>query len=211
MNKYIDILNYLEELFPVALCELEYNTDYEFLIAIMLSAQTTDKRVNEVTKVLFNKYDSLNKLKDANIYDIENIIRKIGNYHKKAKAVIDIANILYSKYDSIVPKERTLLENLPLVGRKTTSVFLSEYYNIPNIAVDTHVDRVSKRLKLAKDSDDVLEVETKLKRKFKKDTWNDLHLRLVLFGRYYCTSKSPKCENCKLKKYCKYNKHKSQK
>lgn len=205
MNKYDEMLMLLEDIIPNPICELEYNKDYEFLIAIMLSAQTTDKRVNKVTKVLFNKYDSLDKLKDADLLDVENIVKELGNYHKKAKALIDIANILYNKYDGVVPKNRTLLEELPLVGRKTVSVFLSEYYNIPNIAVDTHVDRVSKRLGLSKDNDDVLKIEEKLKRKFKKDTWNDLHLRLVLFGRYYCTAKNPKCEGCKLKKYCKYN------
>lgn len=205
MNKYDEMLMLLEDIIPNPICELEYNKDYEFLIAIMLSAQTTDKRVNKVTKVLFNKYDSLDKLKDANLLDVENIVKELGNYHKKAKALIDIASILYNKYDGVVPKNRTLLEELPLVGRKTVSVFLSEYYNIPNIAVDTHVDRVSKRLGLSKDNDDVLKIEEKLKRKFKKDTWNDLHLRLVLFGRYYCTAKNPKCEGCKLKKYCKYN------
>lgn len=205
MSKEEEILKYLEELLPNAICELEYNKDYEFLIAIMLSAQTTDKRVNKVTKVLFSKYDTLEKLKDAKLVEVENIIKELGNYRKKSKAVIDIANILYNKYDSKVPVNRNLLEELPLVGRKTVSVFLSEYYNIPNIAVDTHVSRVSKRLGFAKDSDDVLKIEEKLKRKFKKDTWNKLHLRLVLFGRYYCTARNPKCESCKLKKDCKYS------
>lgn len=205
MSKEEEILKYLEKLLPNAICELKYNKDYEFLIAIMLSAQTTDKRVNKVTKVLFSKYDTLEKLKDAKLVEVENIIKELGNYRKKSKAVIDIANILYNKYDSKVPVNRNLLEELPLVGRKTVSVFLSEYYNIPNIAVDTHVSRVSKRLGLAKDSDDVLKIEEKLKRKFKRDTWNKLHLRLVLFGRYYCTARNPKCESCKLKKYCKYS------
>ncbi len=205
MSKEEEILKYLKELLPNAICELEYNKDYEFLIAIMLSAQTTDKRVNKVTKVLFSKYDTLEKLKDAKLVEVENIIKELGNYRKKSKAVIDIANILYNKYDSNVPVNRNLLEELPLVGRKTVSVFLSEYYNIPNIAVDTHVSRVSKRLGFAKDSDDVLKIEEKLKRKFKKDTWNKLHLRLVLFGRYYCTARNPKCESCKLKKDCKYS------
>lgn len=205
MSKEEEIFKYLEELLPNAICELKYNKDYEFLIAIMLSAQTTDKRVNKVTKVLFSKYDTLEKLKDAKSVEVENIIKELGNYRKKSKAVIDIANILYNKYDSKVPVNRNLLEELPLVGRKTVSVFLSEYYNIPNIAVDTHVSRVSKRLGLTKDSDDVLKIEEKLKRKFKRDTWNKLHLRLVLFGRYYCTARNPKCENCKLKKYCKYS------
>ncbi len=204
MNKEQTIYEYLSLLIPNPKCELNYNTDYELLIAIMLSAQTTDKRVNKVTSILFNKYPNLKTLKDANPEDIEQIVRELGSFHKKSKAVIDIANIIYNNYNGIVPQKRFLLEQLPLVGRKTTNVFLSEYYKVPNIAVDTHVERVSKRLKLAKEKDTVLEIEKKLKRKFPKETWNDLHLRLVLFGRYYCTARTPNCKNCKLKEYCNY-------
>ncbi len=204
MNKEQTIYEYLSLLIPNPKCELNYNTDYELLIAIMLSAQTTDKRVNKVTSILFNKYPNLKTLKDANPEDIEQIVRELGSFHKKSKAVIDIANIIYNNYNEIVPQKRFLLEQLPLVGRKTTNVFLSEYYKVPNIAVDTHVERVSKRLKLAKEKDTVLEIEKKLKRKFPKETWNDLHLRLVLFGRYYCTARTPNCKNCKLKEYCNY-------
>jgi len=204
MNKEQTIYEYLSLLIPNPKCELNYNTDYELLIAIMLSAQTTDKRVNKVTSILFNKYPNLKTLKDAKKEDIEQTVRELGSFHKKSKAVIDIANIIYNNYNGIVPQKRFLLEQLPLVGRKTTNVFLSEYYKVPNIAVDTHVERVSKRLKLAKEKDTVLEIEKKLKRKFPKETWNDLHLRLVLFGRYYCTARTPNCKNCKLKEYCNY-------
>lgn len=195
------ILNYLEELFPNPVCELNYNKDYELLIAIMLSAQTTDKRVNIVTKELFSKYDNIQKLKNANYNDIERIVYSLGSYTKKAKAVIEIAK----KIDEwgYVPQDRNLLEKLPMVGRKTVSVFLSEFYHIPNIAVDTHVERVSKRLSITKDTSTPLEVENALKRQVPKELWCDTHLRMVLFGRYYCTSKSPKCTNCKLKRVCK--------
>lgn len=195
------ILNYLEELFPNPVCELNYNKDYELLIAIMLSAQTTDKRVNIVTKELFSKYDNIQKLKNANYNDIERIVYSLGSYTKKAKAVIEIAK----KIDEwgYVPQDRNLLEKLPMVGRKTVSVFLSEFYHIPNIAVDTHVERVSKRLSITKDTSTPLEVENALKRQVPKELWCDTHLRMVLFGRYYCTSKSPKCTNCKLKNLCK--------
>ena len=204
MSNINTILNYLDELIPNPKCELEYNKDYELLIAVMLSAQTTDKRVNQVTKELFKKYNTLDKLKDAELCDIQSYIKVLGNYTKKSKAVIDIANTLYNKYDKKVPNNRSLLEELPMVGRKTTNVVLSELYGIPNIAVDTHVERVSKRLKLVKDKSSVLEVENALKRKVPKDKWIRFHHQMVLFGRYYCTAKNPKCNDCKLKDICKH-------
>ena len=203
MNKEKDILNYLNEIIPNPVCELNYNKDYELLLAVMLSAQTKDARVNKVTKVLFDKYDSLKKLKEANIKDIENIIKELGNYHKKSEAVINIAKILDEKYNGKVVNNRKALENLPMVGRKTTNVVLSELFNEPTIAVDTHVERVSKRLGLVKKDDDVIKIEEKLKRKFDKNIWSKLHKQFVLFGRYYCTSKKPSCNKCKLQIYCK--------
>lgn len=203
MNKEKEILNYLNEIIPNPVCELNYNKDYELLLAVMLSAQTKDARVNKVTKVLFDKYDSLKKLKEANIKDIENIIKELGSYHKKSEAVINIAKILDEKYNGKVVNNRKVLENLPMVGRKTTNVVLSELFNEPTIAVDTHVERVSKRLGLVKKDDDVIKIEEKLKRKFDKNIWSKLHKQFVLFGRYYCTSKKPSCNKCKLQIYCK--------
>lgn len=203
MKKEKEILNYLNEIIPNPVCELNYNKDYELLLAVMLSAQTKDARVNKVTKVLFNKYDSLKKLKEANIKDIENIIKELGSYHKKSEAVINIAKILDEKYNGKVVNNRKVLENLPMVGRKTTNVVLSELFNEPTIAVDTHVERVSKRLGLVKKDDDVIKIEEKLKRKFDKNIWSKLHKQFVLFGRYYCTSKKPSCNKCKLQIYCK--------
>lgn len=197
-----EILDYLKELIPNPKCELEYNKDYEFLISVMLSAQTTDKRVNIVTKKLFSKYKSLKELKDADEEDVKGIIKSLGNYTKKSKAIIAIAGRLYDL--GYFPQDRKTLESLPMVGRKTTSVVLGELFKVPNIAVDTHVERVSKRLGLARRNADVLEVERSLKRKFPKDEWINLHLRLVHFGRYYCTAKNPKCDTCKLKHICKF-------
>ena len=199
-----EILSYLESLIPTPKCELNYNKDYELLIAVMLSAQTTDKRVNIVTKELFSKYDNLDKLSNASLKDVERIIKTLGNYTKKSKAVIEIAKQV--KKWGHVPNNRKLLESLPMVGRKTVSVVLSEIYKEPNIAVDTHVERVSKRLGLARKNADVLGVERALKRKFPKDLWCDTHLRMVHFGRYYCTAKKPQCEQCKLNNICKYKK-----
>lgn len=203
MKNYNIIENYLDELFPNPQCELNYFNDYSLLLAIMLSAQTTDKRVNEVTNVLFNKYKSLNELAEAKILDLEKIIYPLGNYKKKAFNVHEIAKIIIKKYDGVVPKERDELENLPGVGRKTVNVYFSEFLNIPAIAVDTHVERVCKRLSLAKKDDNVLQIEQKLMKNIQKDNWSRRHLQLVLFGRYFCKAKKPECANCKLKEICK--------
>jgi len=197
------IIEYLDELFPNPRCELEFNKDYELLIAVMLSAQTTDKRVNMVTDILFKKYDTLEKLSSADINDIINIIRPIGTFNKKAKNIISISNNLLNNKNGIVPNDRQYLESLDGVGRKTTNVVLANLYNVPCIAVDTHVSRVSKRLGIAGKNDDVLKVEKKLSKFFPKNKLNRLHHQLVLFGRYYCKAINPICENCKLKNICK--------
>ena len=207
--KKIDLIeNYLDELYKEPKCEINYNNEYELLISIMLSAQTTDKKVNEVTKVLYDKYNSLEKLKEADIEDIKRIIRPLGNYNKKAIYIHEISTILVDKYNSIVPKNRNKLELLPGIGRKTVNVFFGELNIEPSIAVDTHVDRVSKKLNLAKNSDNVLEVEKHLRRIYKKENWSKRHLQMVLFGRYYCKSINPLCEDCKLKEICNYYKEK---
>ena len=196
-----EIFNYLDELFPNPKCELEYNKDYELLIAVMLSAQSTDKRVNQITKILYKKYPTLESLSKANINEIKAIIRPIGSYNKKSEAILDIANklLIYGK----VPNDRKFLESLKGVGRKTTNLILSELYKEPFIAVDTHVLRISKRLKIADINDDVLETEKKLYKKIPKDRYLTCNQQFVLFGRYYCTARNPKCDNCKLKEICK--------
>jgi len=197
------ILEYLDELFPNPVCELEYNKDYELLIAIMLSAQTTDKRVNKVTKVLFNKYKSIQELSNAEIEDIENIIRELGNFRKKSIYVKNIAKILSDDWQGYVPNDRKYLESLNGVGRKTANVFLGVIYNEPTIAVDTHVERVSKRLGLSKQNSNVLEVEKSLMKQIPQERWIRTHHQLVLFGRYHCKAINPNCNNCKLKDICK--------
>ncbi len=197
------ICEYLDTLFSDPKCELNYSKDYELLIAVMLSAQTTDKRVNEVTKIIFEKYPTLAELKDAKLEDITSIIRPLGTYQRKASYLLEIANILYYQYDGVVPNDRDKLEAMPGVGRKVANVVLSEWFKEPSIAVDTHVDRVSKRLRLAKVNDSVLEVEKKLQKTFPVDDWSKRHLQLVLFGRYYCKSQKPLCDNCRLKDICK--------
>ena len=200
-NKEIE--DYLDELFPDARCELLYNKDYELLIATVLSAQCTDKRVNMVTSKLFSKYD-LEGLSKASLDEIESIIRPVGSYTKKAYYIKSIASDLVLNYDGVVPNNREYLESLPGVGRKTCNVVLSNLYNVPAIAVDTHVDRVSKRLGLANCNDSVLMVEKRLMIYFPKNKWSRIHHQLVLFGRYKCKSISPDCSDCKFKKYCKH-------
>lgn len=196
-----EIVNYLDSIIPNPKCELNYNKDYELLIATMLSAQTTDRRVNMVTEILFNKYPTLESLRNADVNDIKNIIKPIGTYNKKALNIINIANGL-KEFDDIVPNDRIFLESLSGVGRKTTNVVLSNIYNVPCIAVDTHVQRVSKRLGITK-SDDVLKIEKRLYKFFKGEDLCRLHHQLVLFGRYYCKAINPECKNCGLKNKCK--------
>ena len=204
MNNNIKIIgDYLDEIFPNPKPELIFHSDYELLLAVMLSAQTTDKRVNTVTAVMFNKYPNLEKLKDAEIKDLENIIHPLGSFRKKAQYTKEIARIIVEEYNGVVPTNKDILTTLPGIGRKTANVFLSEFYGYPAIAVDTHVERVSKRLKMAYLKDDVYKVEKKLERKFPKEEWSKRHLQLVLFGRYHCKAIKPNCSNCKLKDICR--------
>lgn len=202
MKKNILLINnYLEELIPNPICELNYQKDYELVIAVMLSAQTTDKGVNKVTSILFQKYNSLEKLASSNIEDIKEIIKPIGNYNKKANNIIEISKILINKYNKQVPKTYEELEVLPGIGRKSANVIRSEIYKIPSFAVDTHVIRVTNRLGLVKTKDPVI-IEKELEKIFKKSDWIRKHQQLVLFGRYYCKAKNPDCKNCKLINIC---------
>lgn len=195
--------DYLEELYPDARCELHYTKDYELLIAVVLSAQTTDKRVNSVTPILFEKYPSLESLANANLEDVASILVPIGTFRKKAQFIIEIANRLVKEQGGIVPSDSKYLTTLPGVGRKTTNVVLSNLYDYPAIAVDTHVERVSKRLGFCSKNDSVLDVEKKLMKLFDKKNWSRRHHQMVLFGRYHCKAVRPECENCKIKDICK--------
>ena len=197
------ILNNLDILFPDARCELNYNKDYELLIATILSAQSTDKRVNSVTSILFSKYDIFS-LKNANLKDIEKIIYPVGTYRRKAEYIQIVAKELVEKYNGIVPNDRVFLESLPGVGRKTCNVVLSNIYNVPAIAVDTHVKRVAKRLGITNEQD-VLKIENDLMKFFSKNKWSRVHHQLVLFGRYICKSQNPDCKNCPFDN-CSYRK-----
>lgn len=199
--------HYLEELFPDAKAELDFENNFELIVAVVLSAQTTDIAVNKVTKVLFKYYPTPEKLMDADIKHVMSILKSIGLYRTKAKNIIALSKILVESYDGIVPSDRKALESLPGVGRKTANVVLSNAFGIPALAVDTHILRISKRLGLANETDDALAVEKKLNQKFPKELWHKLHHQLIFFGRYHCTARKPNCDTCKMQDMCPYFKN----
>lgn len=196
---------YLDYYIPNPKCELNYSTDYELLIATVLSAQCTDKRVNEVTKILF-KYN-LEEISLMSFDDIEKIIRSCGSYTKKAVYVKNIADILLRDYNGKVPNSREILETFPGVGPKTCSVVLKNIYNVPAIPVDTHVERVCKRLGIVFNNATPRDVEEILKNEIPVDKWNRVSEQILLFGRYYCRAINPKCDNCLFKDFCKYKRN----
>ena len=204
MKKADFIITELDKLFPDAHCELVHHSNFELLIAVVLSAQTTDERVNSVTPVLFRKYPDARKLSKAKLSDVEKIIKPIGLYHNKAINIIKIAEKLVSGFDGEVPEKREELESLPGVGRKSANVVLNNCFEVPAFAVDTHVSRVSKRLGIADEYDDVGEIERKLMRFFPEDKWGKLHHQFIFFGRYKCKAKNPDCSDCPFKKICTY-------
>ncbi len=203
-----EILENLDILFPDARCELEHRNNYEMVVAVILSAQTTDVSVNKVTKSLFQKYPTAESLANANIKDIEQEICSLGLYRNKAKAIQSMAQELTTRFNGVVPNTMKELTTLSGVGRKCANVILSECYNIPSLAVDTHVNRVSKRLGLAKKDDSLLDVERKLKRKIPRDRWIKSHHQFIFFGRYMCHARNPKCDKCPFTTICKEYKKK---
>ncbi len=196
-----NILNNLEEKYPNAHCELNYSSPFELLVATILSAQCTDKRVNEVTSELFKKY---NKPQDFAIMPqekLEGLIRSCGFYRNKATNIIACSNSIINDFGGIVPNTMEDLVKLAGVGRKTANVVLSEAFKIPAIAVDTHVMRVSNRIGFIK-SDDPHKVEEKLRKIIPRDKWSRAHHLFIFLGRYTCHSRKPDCENCKIQSYC---------
>lgn len=199
------ILEKLDLMIPNPKCELEYSKPYELLMATVLSAQCTDSRVNQVTKVLWDHF-TLATLASAPMKEVERIIYPVGTYHNKAHYLIDIANRLIKDHNGEVPNDFNYLVTLPGVGRKTANVVLSNIYDRPAIAVDTHVYRTSHRLGLVPKNKNVYETEQYLMKVIPQDKWSRLHHQLVLLGRYTCKAKNPLCENCLLKEYCHYEK-----
>ena len=205
MNKQTskEILSILEQLIPNPICELNYNNLFELVCAVSLSAQTTDKRVNEITPSLFERYPTPLSLSNANQEDVYNIIKPLGFANSKSINLINMSKMLVEEFEGIVPNKIEELEKLPGVGRKTANVILAVGFNIPAFPVDTHLIRMSHRLGYAKKTDSVLEIEKKYTKYIDKDYWNKAHHLLLLFGRYHCKAVNPKCKDCKLINHCK--------
>ncbi|AJS58115.1 endonuclease III [Paenibacillus sp. IHBB 10380] len=200
------ILSTMREMFPDAHCELKHGNAFELTIAVLLSAQCTDEMVNKVTKDLFQKYRSPKDYVDVPLEELEQDIRRIGLFRNKAKHIQNLCRILIEQYDGELPHGHDQLVLLPGVGRKTANVVVSNAFGVPAIAVDTHVERVSKRLGLAGWKDSLLEVEKKLMKRIPREDWTDTHHRLIFFGRYHCKSQNPQCQVCPLLDVCREGK-----
>ncbi|MCL2560261.1 MAG: endonuclease III [Turicibacter sp.] len=203
-KKALQTMEIVFGLFPDAHCELAHRNAFELTIAVLLSAQTTDIGVNKVTVSLFEKYQTPHDYLAVPIEELENDLRAIGLYRTKAKNVRKLCELLISDYDGQVPDAYEDLIRLPGVGRKTANVVLSVWFGMPRIAVDTHVERVSKRLKFARLKDSVVEVEERLMVLLPEEMWCRAHHALIFFGRYQCTARNPKCMNCPLFAACGY-------
>lgn len=197
------IQGYFDELFPHAHGELEYTKDYELLIAVILSAQATDKAVNALTRIFFLRYPTLDSIAALSVSDLEEHFKTIGLYKAKAKNIFLTAKILIDKYQSRVPSDKAELLALPGVGIKTCNVVRAELFKIPEIAVDTHVNRISKRLGFSKTDASLAEVEKALRRKLPVSSYIKTHHQMIFFGRYFCKAKNPRCRECQLVDICK--------
>jgi endonuclease-3 len=196
------ILETMATLFPDAHCELNHRNPFELLIAVMLSAQATDESVNRLTPALFSKYRKPEDYLQVPIEELQDDIRSIGLFRNKAKHIQQMCKILQDQYEGNVPGTHEALVALPGVGRKTANVVVSNAFGIPAIAVDTHVERVTKRLGLAKEDDSVLAVEKKLMAIVPREEWTLTHHRMIFFGRYHCKAQSPRCDACPLLDLC---------
>lgn len=207
MQKHIDeFFEYITKMFPEAKCELNFSTPFELLIAVILSAQCTDKRVNIVTKELFKKYNTPQDFANLNQVELENIIRSTGFFRNKARNIIAMSKQLISDYNSELPKDAREMEKLAGVGRKTANVVTSVVFGANEMGVDTHIFRVLNRLGFVNENTPE-KTEKAFVKKFPKYVNRDSHYRMVLFGRYFCTARKPKCEECEMKDFCKYYKN----
>jgi endonuclease-3 len=196
-------LDVMKEMFPEAECELNHENPFELLVAVVLSAQCTDALVNKVTKDLFKKYKTPEDYIAVSIEELQQDIRSIGLYRNKAKNIRKLCEMLIDEYEGEVPATKDELMKLAGVGRKTANVVASVAFCEPAIAVDTHVDRIAKRLGICRWKDSVLEVEQTLMRKVPKEEWSDTHHRMIFFGRYHCKAKNPNCTECNLLNICR--------
>lgn len=196
-------LEEMDKMFPDAHCELVHDNPFELTIATLLSAQCTDVLVNKVTKDLFKKYKTPEDYLAVSLEELQQDIRSIGLYRNKAKNIQLLCEKLINEFNGEIPQTREQLVTLPGVGRKTANVVLSVAFDIPALAVDTHVERVSKRLGLCRLKDTVLEVEETIMKKTPKEKWSKTHHQLIFFGRYHCKAQNPKCSTCPLLDDCR--------
>lgn len=203
-----EILHHLDEMYPDAHCELIHHNSYELSVAVILSAQTTDASVNRVTPKLFSDYPDVYAMAAGDPDEIAEDIRSLGLYRNKARSIHGFAKGVVERFHGEVPHTMEELTSLPGVGRKCANVILSEAFGIPALAVDTHVTRVSKRLGLVYQKDDVQTIERKLKKKVPKDRWTKTHHQMIFFGRYRCHARNPECTGCPFVSIChEKNKH----
>lgn len=200
-------LQTLEEMFPDAHCELNHSNAFELTIAVLLSAQCTDKKVNQVTERLFQKYKTPEDYLAVPLEELQNDIRQIGLYKNKAKHIQELCRMLLENYNGEIPAKHEELVKLPGVGRKTANVIVSTWFGIPALAVDTHVERVAKRLGFCEEADTPLQVEKTLMKKIPKKEWSNSHHRLIFFGRYHCKAQNPQCAVCPLQEVCPAHKN----
>lgn len=205
------VLDTIAEMFPDAEGELVHSNPFELLIAVVLSAQCTDKLVNKVTADLFKKYKTPEDYIAVPLEELQQDIRSIGLYRTKAKNIQKLCHVLIDKHGGKVPETKEELMKLAGVGRKTANVVASIAFNEPAIAVDTHVERVSKRLGICRWKDSVLEVEETLMRKIPREEWSETHHRLIFFGRYHCKARNPNCPECPLLDICREGKKRMRK
>lgn len=201
-NHSKQIINYFDSIYKNPKCTLDYKNNFQFLVAVSLSAQTTDNKVNCVSKKLFRIYKNPLELSKANINDVEKIIKSIGLAKNKSKYIVSMSDDLVNRYHSRVPNNIDDLLSLKGVGIKTANLVLSECFGAYTFPVDTHINRISKRLKIANNNDSIAIVEEKLKNYFPKYKWKKLHYQFISFGRDICKSKNPNCKICKLKTIC---------
>jgi len=203
-ERFQKVIEYFRQTMPVAETELEYENPYQLIVAVILSAQCTDKRVNVITKDFFKQFPDVESLARAEVSDIFELIKSCSYPNNKAKHLSGMAKMLLEQFDGKVPSDINELQKLPGVGRKTANVIASVIYNKPVIAVDTHVFRVAARLGLSTGAKTPLDTEKQLEKYFPKELLPIAHHWLILHGRYVCTAKKPKCHQCGLTEICKY-------
>ena len=193
----------LLKMYPDAHCQLDYDSDFQLAVAVLLSAQTTDVSVNMVTKQLFARYPDARSLSEAPLEELESIIRQLGLFHAKARNIRQMASEIVRRHDGVLPKDFDGLTTLSGIGVNCANVIMAEIYHIPAFPVDTHVSRIARRLGIAEENDSLAAVERKLRDYFPEERWIKMHHLLILFGRNMCRARNPQCRDCPFTEFCR--------